>query len=101
LTARPVVKTVVKRKTKRWLYAAVIAFAFLAAIAVALFKVAPMYEARLDNEYQSLAQVAPLPALPEPPDAAPVEANEPIEQVEVRASDSPTTQPTKPVRPEE
>ncbi|HST21590.1 MAG TPA: TonB family protein, partial [Blastocatellia bacterium] len=106
LTARPVGKTAAEKQTKRWLYAAVIAFAFLAAIAVTLFKILPAYEARLDKEYQSLAQVVPLSALPEPSDSAPIEDNEPIEQVEVRATDSPatdslTTQPTKPVRPEE
>ena len=53
-----------------------------------------------------LRRLLRFPLSPQPPDAAPVEENEPIEQVEVRASDSPatdspTTQPTKPVRPEE
>ncbi|MGA9768812.1 MAG: TonB family protein [Blastocatellia bacterium] len=101
LTARPVGKTEAKKQTKRWLYAAVTAFAILALIAVAILKVVPTYESGLDKDYQSLAQVAPLPALPQLPDSAPVEENEPVEQVEVRASDSPATQPTKPARPED
>lgn len=97
LTARPIGETATKKQTKRWLYAAVMAFALLAAISAVLLKVLPRHETRLDSEPQSLAQVAP-PSVQEP---APVEENEPIAQVEVRASDSPTTQPTKPVRPEE
>jgi TonB family C-terminal domain len=101
LSTRPVGEMATEKKTRRWLYAAVIAFALLAAIAAAVLKGVPMYEARLDKEYQSLAQAAPIPALPQPPDSAPLEENEPNEQIEVRASDSPSPQPTKPTHTEE
>jgi protein TonB len=102
LSTRPVVAgTATEKKTRRWLYAAVIAFAILAAIAAVILKGVPMYEARLDKESQSLAQTAPIPVLPQPPDSAPVEENEPNEQIEVRASESASPQPAKPTHTEE
>lgn len=90
-----------KRKTKQWLYAAIIALAILGAIAAAIFKGLPLYEARLDREYQALSQVSALASLPAPTDSAPVEESEPVEQMEVRATDSPSAQPNKPVRDEQ
>lgn len=97
LTPRPVGKTATKKQPKRWLYAAAIAFVFLTAVAAVLFKILPEHKTRLGQESQSLAQTA----LPPVTESSPVEENGTIEQVEVRASDSPTTQPAKPVRPEE
>ncbi|HKP87369.1 MAG TPA: TonB family protein [Blastocatellia bacterium] len=101
MLAQPASEPETKTKTRRWLYAAVIALAVLGVIAAAIFKGVPSYEARLDREYQALAQANPLPAMPQPQDAAPVEEPEPVEQMEVRASDYPAAQPNKPARDEE
>jgi len=83
------------RQRPRWVYGAVAAAVLVAVASGGFFKGVPIYEERLDREYEALVRANPLPPPTMDLDAIGPDEQQ-GEQMDVRANDSPEAEPAQP-----